>query len=129
MTSKKYRIIWISGFIITTLLVGWAAMSGYAWVSVPVFIASVIVLGLLRVRVKELTFDERAFSITEKSYTLASIIFIFVAVIIGLTLIAFGRDKPIMLTIGFTLLGSGCVLTLLFSIFKFYISRKMGGKV
>jgi uncharacterized membrane protein len=130
MTLKKYRLIIIGAFIIITPLMGLAAVMGYGWISVPVWVAWGILVGLLRLRVKELILDERAFSITEKSFSMACIIFMFLAGIGGSTLLTLtlGRGKPVMLSIGWTLLGSSTALALFFYLAKIYLSRKMGGK-
>jgi uncharacterized membrane protein len=129
ITLKQYRLIVASTMIIMASLSGWAAHNGYAWLPAPVMIAGSIILGLLRMRVKELRVDERSNSIDEKSMAIAWLIFIFLAGTSGLTLLALGRDTPDFLqAIGWTLLLSGCAIAIFFFIAKLFVSRKMGGK-
>ena len=110
------------------VLNGWAAASENAWLPAPVIIVGSIIIGISRTRVKELWGDEREYDITEKAGIFAWLIYLFIAAPSGITLMVLGRDTPVMLAIGWTLLGSACVLALLFFIFKLYLNRKMSGK-
>jgi uncharacterized membrane protein len=130
ITLKQYRLIVVSTIIIMMVLNGWAAVSGYPWLPAPVLIIGSIILIFSRRRVKELWVDEREYSIGTRAFTMACAIFITLASISGITLIAFGDDqeKPILLAIGLTLLGSVGALGIFFFTIKFYLDRKMSGK-
>jgi uncharacterized membrane protein len=119
----------VSTLIIMCVLNGWAAFSGNVWLPAPVLIIGSIIIGLSRTRVKELWGDEREYNITEKAGIFAWLIYLFLACPSGLTLIVLGRDTPVLLAIGWTLLGSCIALALFFFIFKLYFNRKLGGKV
>jgi uncharacterized membrane protein len=129
MTYKKYRLIWVSATIIMALLVGWSVASGYYWIQVPVLIVYIVTVFPLRKRVKEVWYDERNSIIDLRAQSIASLIFVFLSIGSGATLLYLSLNAyPDLLPIGLTLTGSGCVLALFFNLAKLYISRKMGGK-
>ena len=130
MKSKRLKITTASIAIITALIVSWATYNreGYIWLIGPGFVAVITIVVLFLFRGKEWRYDERDATIDEKSMAIAWIIFMFLAGIIGITLIIIGRETPSFLPIGWTLLGSTTAIALFFVIAKFYLNRKMGGK-
>jgi uncharacterized membrane protein len=108
---------------------GWASLSGNIWLPAPVFIIGSLIIGLARIRVKELWGDEREYNITEKAGIFAWLIYMVLAAPSGLTMIVLGHDTSVSIyAIGWTLLGSTMALTLFFTLARLYLNRKMGGK-
>jgi uncharacterized membrane protein len=129
MSYKTFKLIRLVVVIILGGLVAWAAANGNAWVPVPAVIGTVIVLLIFRRGVKEITVDERTFSIAYKASRIAFVVFALGAVTLGATLLALGKSgQPELKPIGFTLCYAICALVLIYSIAFKYYNRKFGGK-
>ena len=129
MSLKTFTRIRIFILIIMVGLISWAIVSGNVWIPIPVIIAALVIVLLLRMRVKEIIVDERVFSIAEKASLAAFRVFGIAAAIIGVTFVALGQGVvPELEPIGLTLAFSVCGLLLIYYIANLYYNRKYSGK-
>lgn len=129
MSFKSFKLLRLITGIILGIFVAWAAANGIAWIPIPAVIAVIIILLLFRRSVKEVTVDERTYSIAYKASRFTFVVFGVGAVTIGATLLALGQaGQPELKPVGFTLAYSICALILVYGIAYRYYNRKLGGK-
>lgn len=129
MSYKRYKLFIAIIAIILVGLVGWAIVRGNALIPAPAIIAASVIFYLLSRHVKEVTVDERVYSIAEKASLIAFRTFGIATAVIGATLVAIGWDSSSDLyLIGLTLAYSACVLILTYYIAYIYYNRKYSGK-
>lgn len=129
MSYRNFKLLRLLVVIILGVLVAWSSAMGNAWIPIPAVLVAVTILLLFRRRVKEITVDERTFSIAYKASRVAFVVFGVGAVALGTTLLALGKSgQPEFRLIGFTLCYAICALALVYSIAFSYYNRKFGGK-
>lgn len=129
MSFKSFKLFRLVVVVILGILVAWAAANGNAWIPIPAVIAVIMILLLFRRGVKEVTVDERTYSVAYKASRAAFVVFGVGAVTIGATLLALGKaGQPELKQIGFTLAYSICALVLIYSIAYRYYNKKLSGK-
>jgi uncharacterized membrane protein len=129
MSFKTFTRIRIFVLIIMAGLISWAIVSGNALLPIPVVIAAVVIVLLLRKRVKEIVIDERVYSIAEKAAYITFRIFGIAAAVTGATLVALGWESSSDLyKIGLTLAYAVCGLMVIYYIAYIYYNRKYSGK-
>ncbi len=129
MSLKAFTRIRIFVLIIMVGLISWAIVSGNAWIPIPVILAALVIMLLLRRRVQEVVVDERVYSIAEKASLVAFRVFGIAAAVIGVTLVALGwQSSSDLYKIGLTLAYSACGLLVIYYIAYIYYNRKHSGK-
>jgi uncharacterized membrane protein len=129
MSLKTFTRIRIFILLIMIGLISWAIVSANIWIPIPVVIAAVMVMLLLRRRVREVVTDERVYSIAEKASLVAFRVFGIVAAVIGITLVALDwQSASDLYKIGLTLAYSACGLLVIYYIAYIYYNRKYSGK-
>jgi uncharacterized membrane protein len=129
MSYNKFKILRLFVVIVAGFLAAWAAYNGYAWIPAPALIAAIIILLLFRRGLREITVDERTFSIAYKASRVAFVAFGVGAVAIGATLLALGQSgQPELKPVGFTLCYSICALVIIYSVAYSVYNRKFGGQ-
>jgi uncharacterized membrane protein len=129
MRYRTYRLWKALVVIAVAVLVGWAVPTGNAFVPIPVAIAGMAVLFIIRRGVREVVVDERTYNIANQASRLAFQIVTLMMVLIGVTLVSLGYGEyPEVELVGFALIYSACGFLLVYFLSYVYFSRKLGGK-
>ena len=129
MSSRQFTAIKIIIAVVLGITAAWAATSGNFPILITAALVFIAVLVLLRRRVKDITVDERVYTVAYRATRLAYLIFVIIAVIAGITLTYLAEDAADpRFYIGLTLDYSACTLVVFYWLGYIYYNRKLGGK-
>jgi uncharacterized membrane protein len=129
MSNRQFTVIKIIVAVVLGVTAAWAATSGNIPILITAMVVFVAMLVLLRRRVKEITVDERVYTVAYRATRLAYMVFVVIAVIVGITLTHLAEDAADpRFYIGLTLDYSACALVVFYWLGYTYYNRKLGGK-
>lgn len=127
MSYDRYKLWRILVIIIVAVLIGWSIANQNALIPVPAVIAGIVIVLLLRRGMKEMTVDERIFSVADKAAMFVFRVFVLLAAMTAATMLALDRESHDLEQAGFTLAFSVCIMLLFYCIAYIFYNRKYGG--